>query len=77
MYQKRLSTVQSIACFEGKRKWRWSLTIVKTVKFIAQQRIFNSEKATISFYVQTPNEVMNRIGVVHIRCWNESDSLHV
>jgi len=33
---------------------------VKTVKFILQNRIFYSERAIISFNVQTPNEVEYR-----------------
>jgi len=35
-----LSSVQSVACREKGGKWRQSVTIVKTVKFIAQYNIF-------------------------------------
>jgi len=38
---------------------------------------FNSERATILFYIQTPNEVVNRNSVMHMRCSNESGTLHV
>jgi len=41
------------------------------------REFFNSESATISFYVQTPNEVVNRNSVVHMGYSNESGSLRV
>jgi len=38
---------------------------------------FHSERAIISFHVETPNEVMNRNSVARMRCSSESGSLHV
>jgi len=38
---------------------------------------FNSERATISFYLQTPYEDVNRNSIAHMRRSNESSSLHV
>jgi len=38
---------------------------------------FNSEKSTISFHVQIPNEVVNRNSVARTKCPNESGNLYV
>jgi len=45
------------------------------VKFIAQKRIFYSERAKISIYEKSPNEVVNTNNVAHRRCSNECDSI--
>jgi len=71
-------TVQSIACYEKKEKNDarvWPLW--KQWNLLHNGGFFSSERATISVYLQTPNEVVNKNRVAHTRCSNESGSLHV
>jgi len=80
-FTKRYSTVLAVHCSvysmlrKERDKWGYSLTIAKPVKCICTM-IFNSDRVTISFYIQRPNDAVNRTSVVH--SWSsESGSLHV
>ena len=61
---KKMFTVQSTACCEKKRKMVLEFDHCENWN-VLHNRFLNSERATISFYVQTPNEVVNRNSVAH------------
>jgi len=47
------------------------------VKLLHNRGFFNSEGATISFYVQTPNKVVNTNNVTLMACSDESGIVRV
>ena len=73
-----LSTVQSIACCEKKRKMALQSDHCENSEILLHNiGLFNSERVATSFYVQTSSEVVNRNSVARMKCSNESGSLHV